>query len=47
MEDILEIYALPYDPDISLVCMGEKPCYFAVDEVAPIPMSSGHPLLLD
>jgi len=27
--------------------MDEKPCYFVVDELVPIPMSMGHPLLED
>jgi hypothetical protein len=47
MEDILETYALPYDPEVPLICMDEKPCYFVVDEQDPIPMSSNHPLLED
>jgi hypothetical protein len=30
MEDILEVYALPYDPEIPLICMDEKPYSFLV-----------------
>lgn len=25
MEDVLEVYARPYDPDVPVVCMDEKP----------------------
>jgi len=47
MEDVLETYALPYDPEIPLICMDEKPFYFVVDEIDPIAMSSNHPRLED
>jgi hypothetical protein len=47
MEDILETYTLPYDPEIPLICMDEKPFYFVVDEVDPIDMSANHPRLED
>jgi hypothetical protein len=45
MEDILEIYALPYDPEMPLICMDEKPFYFVVDKMDPIAMSANHPKL--
>jgi transposase len=47
MEDVLEIYALPYDSEVPLICMDEKPCYFVVDEIDPIAMSVNHPRLED
>jgi hypothetical protein len=47
MEDVLETYALPYDPNVPLICMDEKPCYFIADEQEPIPMSVNHPKLED
>jgi hypothetical protein len=41
MEDVLEVYARPYDPSRPVVCMDEKP-YQLLDEVRePIPMKSG------
>lgn len=41
MEDILDIYCLPYDSCIPVVCMDEKP-YQLLDEVrAPLPMKPG------
>ena len=41
MEDVLELYAQPYDPDCPVICMDEKP-YQLLGEVAePIPMKPG------
>ena len=41
MEDVLELYAEPYDPEIPVICMDEKP-YQLLGEVAdPIPMKPG------
>ena len=41
MEDILDLYCQPYDPEYPVVCMDEKP-YQLLDEVRePIPMESG------
>jgi hypothetical protein len=47
MEDILDLYCLPYDEDYPVVCMDEKP-YQLLDEILlPIPMKSGRPTLID
>lgn len=47
MEDILDIYHLPYDPDYPVVCMDES-CKQMVGEVRdPIPCAPGHPALMD
>lgn len=47
MEDVLEVYGLPYDPEVPLVCMDEKP-YQLLDECTePIPMEPGKPLRED
>lgn len=47
MEDVLEIYHLPYDPDYPVVCMDES-CKQMVGEVRdPIPCAPGRPLLVD
>ncbi len=47
MEDILETYALPYDPDIPLICMDEQPCQLLEHLLEPIPMKSGRVLRED
>ena len=41
MEDVLEVYALPYDPDVPVVCMDEKPYQLLSDSRAPLPMRPG------
>lgn len=47
MEDILDLYCLPYDKQYPVICMGEKP-YQLLDEVrAPIPLSPGKPCKVD
>lgn len=47
MEDVLEIYLLPYDPDFPVVCMDES-CKQMIGEVRdPIPCAPGHPVLMD
>jgi len=47
MEDILETYALPYDPEIPLICMDEQPCQLLGDKREPIPMKPGKPIRED
>jgi transposase len=47
MEDILDLYARPYDPTRPVVCFDESP-YQLVEEVRqPLPMEPGHPLRYD
>jgi len=41
MEDILGLYALPYDPCYPVVCFDERPCFLIGDTVAPIPTQQG------
>jgi hypothetical protein len=41
MEDILEVYALPYDEDIPVVCMDEQPVQLLGDKLEPLPMKPG------
>ena len=44
MEDVLAVYARPYDPDYPVVCMDEKP-YQLLDERYPsIPMDAKNPI---
>ena len=37
MEDILEVYALPYDEEIPVVCMDEQPVQLLGERVEPLP----------
>ena len=41
MEQILWLYALPYDPDYPVVCLDERPCFLIGDIVEPIAMQTG------
>lgn len=43
MEDILHLYALPYDPKRPLICVDERPCQLIDDVVVPLPMEPGKP----
>lgn len=43
MEDVLDVYALPPDPDRPLVCMDEASKQLTGDSVAPLPMRPGRP----
>jgi len=41
MEDILETYALPYDPEIPMICMDEQPVQLLGEKMRPIAMKRG------
>lgn len=41
MEDVLDVYELPYDPTIPVVCIDEKPVVLLDDKRAPVAMSEG------
>ena len=41
MEDILTLYCLPYDKDIPVICMDEKPYQLLGETRHPIPMKPG------
>ena len=41
MEDILDVYKLPYDPDYPVWCMDEKPYQLLDDSRKPLPMRPG------
>jgi len=47
MEDVLAVYARPYDRAVPVVCMDEKPYQLLDHARAPIPASPGHDLKLD
>jgi len=41
MEQILDIYERPYDPDYPVICFDERPCQLLGDVLMPIPMKPG------
>jgi hypothetical protein len=41
MEDVLELYAEPYDEKCPVICMDEKPYQLLGEVVEPIPMQPG------
>jgi DDE superfamily endonuclease len=41
MEQILALYALPYDPAYPVICFDERPCFLIGDRLVPIPMEPG------
>lgn len=47
MEDVLEIYARPYDPNFPVVCMDESSVQLIGEVQEPIPAAPGHPELKD
>ena len=47
MEDVLAVYALPYDPDYPVVCMDESSRQLIGEVHEPIPVAPGHPARVD
>ena len=47
MEDVLEVYKRPYDPQCPVVAMDEKPVQLLSDTREPIPCEAGHPARQD
>jgi hypothetical protein len=43
MEDILETYALPYNPEIPMICMDEQPVQLLGEKLQPLVMKPGKP----
>ena len=41
MEDVLAVYELPFDEDVPVVCMDEKPCQFLDESRPKLPMRPG------
>jgi hypothetical protein len=41
MEQLLALYALPYDPKYPVICFDERPCFLIGDRLMPVPMQSG------
>jgi DDE superfamily endonuclease len=47
MEEVLDIYARPYDPDCPVVCMDEQPVQLFKETRAPIPAMAKHAKRVD
>lgn len=47
MEDVLEVYQLPYDPENPQICMDEQPVQLIKEKVLPIPPKAEHPERID
>jgi hypothetical protein len=41
MEQLLWLYALPYDPKYPVICFDERPCFLIGDRIEPIAMQTG------
>lgn len=41
MEQILELYGLPYDPLYPIVCFDERPCFLIGDKIEPLALQTG------
>ena len=47
MEEVLDLYCSPNDPEIPLVCMDEQPVQLVKETRTPIPAGPGHPERVD
>jgi DDE superfamily endonuclease len=47
MEDVLDLYAEPYDPQYPVVCFDESPYQFISEVRQPLPVRPGHPARYD
>ena len=47
MEEILETYALPWDPRVPVICMDEQPIQLLKETRVPIPATKEHPRRVD
>jgi DDE superfamily endonuclease len=47
MEDVLEVYKLPYDPNRPVICMDEMPKQLLADKRDPLPCQAGEPAKQD
>ena len=43
MEDVLEVYTRPHDPDFPVVCLDETSKQLIAETRVPIPVKPGHP----
>jgi hypothetical protein len=47
MEDILDVYSLPYDEKCPVICFDEKPYQLLGERKEPIAMKAGYPQRID
>jgi DDE superfamily endonuclease len=47
MEDILDVYQTPYDPQVPVVCMDEQPVQLIKETRQPLPAAPGQPEKVD
>ena len=47
MEDVLDVYHMPYDPEVPLICMDESNKQLVGEVNAPIELAPGHGKLID
>jgi hypothetical protein len=47
MEDVLDLYAAPYDPARPVVCFDERPCQLVAETRTPLPARPGQPAIVD
>jgi DDE superfamily endonuclease len=47
MEDVLEVYQTPYDPQVPMVCMDEQPVQLIKETRQPLPAAPGQPEKVD
>ena len=47
MENVLEMYALPYDPQVPVLCMDEQPVQLTKETRTPIPATKQHACRVD
>ncbi len=47
MEEVLETYAKPYDPNCPVICMDEQPVQLTKETRPPIPATRNHPRRVD
>jgi hypothetical protein len=43
MEDVLDLYCLPYDPEVPLICMDEQPTQLIAETRPTLPQKPGKP----
>ncbi len=43
MEDVLELYTQPKDPDLPVVCFDERPVQLVSETRTPLPIEPGQP----
>lgn len=47
MEAVLDTYALPYDPQVPVLCMDEQPVQLLKETRTPVPATKNHPKRVD